>query len=138
VKFQTALSHGEFHSWRVAARNLIDHRRRESRWWNGVQMRVWLGADGQLRGVVSLDAVAPKEFEDAFARREPSLRRIGPEEVADVVLEAVRPDVIAQVDGGGHQSVRFTLRPKTVRHVARPRARGLGDVAIVDPMPLIL
>ena len=71
-------------------------------------MQVWLGADGQLRGVVSLDAVTPDEFEEAFGRWEPSLRRIGPEEVADVVLKAVRPQVIAQVDGGGYQSVRFT------------------------------
>lgn len=93
------------------------------------------GADGRIRGVVALDAIPPEEFGAAFRRWQPTMRRIGPEEVADVVLEAVRPDVIAC---GGYQSVRFTLRPKTVRHVARPRARGLGDVAIVDPMPLIL
>ena len=100
-------------------------------------MQVWLGADGQIRGVVALDAITETEFTEAFAGWKPTLRRIEPEEVADVVLEAVRPAVIAQVDGGGHQGVRFTLRPKTVRRVARP-LRGLGDVAIVDPMPLIL
>jgi hypothetical protein len=137
VNFPTTVTPGEFHSWRVAARNLIDHRRRESRWWSCVQMQVWLGADGQLRGVVSLDAVTPDEFEEAFGRWEPSLRRIGPEEVADVVLEAARPDVIAHVDGGGYKRVRFTVKPKVrtsqARRVIRREYR-----AEIEPMPVIV
>ena len=98
---------------------------------------MWLGADGQVRGIVSLDAVAPKEFEHAFRRWEPTLRRIGPEEVADAVYEAVRPGVVAEVDGRGYQSGRFTVKPKTVRCVVRPPLR-LGEVAVVEPMPLLL
>jgi hypothetical protein len=35
VNFRTTLSPGEFHSWRVSVRNLIDHQRRESPWWSG-------------------------------------------------------------------------------------------------------
>jgi hypothetical protein len=38
----------------------------------------------------TLDAITPEEFGAAFRRWQPTMRRIGPEEVADVVLEAVR------------------------------------------------
>jgi hypothetical protein len=31
-------------------------------------MQVWLGTDGRLRGVVSLDAITPEEFAEAFRR----------------------------------------------------------------------
>jgi hypothetical protein len=44
--------------------------------------------------------------------------------------------VIAQVEGGGYQRVRFTVRPKTVRCVVQPLL-GLQEVAI-EPMPLFL
>jgi hypothetical protein len=137
VNFRTTLSPGEFRSWRIAARNLIDHQRRESRWWSGVQMWAWLGQDGHVRGVVALDAVAPKEFEPAFRRWESTMRRIGPEQVADVVLEAVRPHVIAHVDGGGYRRVRFTVKPKArtsqARRVVRRECR-----AEMEPMPVIV
>jgi hypothetical protein len=137
VNFLTRLAPLEFRSWRIAARNLIDHQRRSSNWWRGVSMQVWLGADGRVRGIVSLDGVAPKEFEHAFGRWERTMRRIGPEELAEVIYGAVRPGVIAEVDGGGYQSIRLTVRPKTVRRVARPPL-GLGEVAIIEPMPLLL
>src|SRR5215212_6242814 len=68
VKFSTHLSPKEFHSWRIAARNLIDHQRRGSRWWRSVSIHDWLGADGQVRGIVSLDAVTLEEFAEAFSR----------------------------------------------------------------------
>src|SRR5215203_2740175 len=68
VTFDTTLSGNQFRSWRTAVRNLVDHQRRECRWWRQVAMQVWLGADGRLRGVVSLDAVTTDEFRDAFRR----------------------------------------------------------------------
>jgi hypothetical protein len=68
VTFNTNLSHEQFRSWRTAARNLVDYQRRESRWWRGVSMQVWLGTDGRLRGVVSLDAITPEEFAEALRR----------------------------------------------------------------------
>ena len=137
VKFSTHLSPTEFHSWRIAARNIIDHQRRQCRWWRGVQMQVWLGADGRVRGIVALGSITSGEFTEAFGRWEPSLRRIGPEEVAGVVFEAVRPGVVAAVDRGGYQTVRFTVRPKTVRCVVRPPL-GLQPVVAIEPMPLLL
>src|SRR4051794_28773103 len=78
VNFRATLSPQEFRSWRGATRNLIDHQRRSSRWWRGVSLHVWLGADGQVRGIVSLDAVTREEFVEAFRRWTATLRRIGP------------------------------------------------------------
>ena len=123
VKFSTHLSPTEFRSWRIAARNLIDHQRRGSRWWRSVSIQGWLGADACVRGIVSLDAVTREEFVEAFSRWQPTLRRTGPEEVACVVFEAVRPGVVAAVDRVGYQTIRFTVRPKTVRRVFRPPVR---------------
>jgi hypothetical protein len=99
-------------------------------------MQVWLGDDGQVRGVGALGSITPKEFASEFSRWHPILRRIGPEEVAGVVFEAVRPGVVAEVGAGGYQAVRFTVRPKTVRCVVRPPL-GLQEVAI-QPMPLLV
>jgi hypothetical protein len=100
-------------------------------------MRVWLGADGQIRGVVALDAITKTEFNEAFGRSGPTLRRIGPEEIADEIYAAVRPGVVAEVDGGGYQSVRFTVKPKVrtsqARRVIRREYR-----AEIEPMPVIV
>jgi hypothetical protein len=137
VKFSTHLTPKEFHSWRIAARNIIDHRRRQCRWWHGVQMQVWLGADGQVRGVGALGSITPEEFIEAFSRWQPTLRRIAPEEVTDEVYAAMRPGVIAKVDGGEYLRARFTVRPKIVRCVVRPPL-GLWEVAAVEPMPLLV
>ena len=50
-----------------------------------------------MRGIVALGSITSEEFAEAFSRWQPTLRRIGPEEVAGVVFEAVRPGV----DRGG-------------------------------------
>jgi len=90
-----------------------------------------------VRGILDLGSITPEEFEEAFRRWQPTLRRLGPEEVAGAVLQAVRPGVIAEVNGDGYQSVRFTVRPKTVRRVVR-QALGPRQVAIVEAMPILL
>jgi hypothetical protein len=100
-------------------------------------MQVWLGADGQIRGVVALDAITPEEFEEAFGRWEPSLRRIEPGGLADDVYAAVRPGVIAQVDGAGYQTVRFTVRPRAVRPVSKTPVRRAAHHSI-EPMPVLM
>ena len=97
-------------------------------------MQVWLGQDGRGRGIVALDAITPEEFSEAFRRWEPTLKRIGPEEVADVVFEAMRPDVIAKVDGAGYQSVRFTVTAKRRRR----GGSGVAQVALIKPMPVFM
>jgi hypothetical protein len=87
-----------------------------------------------VRGIVALGSITPEEFEEAFGRWEPSLRRIAPEEVGGVVFEAVRPGVVAAVDRCGYQTIRFTVRPKTVRRVIRPPS----PVALIEGMPILL
>jgi hypothetical protein len=100
-------------------------------------MQVWLGQDGRVRGIVALGSITPEEFTQVFSRWQPTLRRIGREEVAEVVLAAVRPDVIAEVDLGGYQTIRFTVSPKTVRRVFRPPIRS-EPVALIEAMPVLL
>src|SRR4051812_43456248 len=56
----------DFWSWRIEARNLIDYRRRSSRWWQRSGLHVWLGNDGGLRGIAALGELMPEEFMDAF------------------------------------------------------------------------
>ncbi|MDF2970552.1 MAG: hypothetical protein K0R61_1002 [Microvirga sp.] len=137
VNFRTALYPGEFRCWRVSVRNLIDHQRRSSNWWRGVSMHVWLGQDGRVRGVVALDAIMAEEFEEAFRRWPPTMRRIAPEELADEVYAAVRPGVIAEANGGGYQKVRFTVRPRAVQPaVKRPVHR--AALTPVEPMPVLM
>jgi hypothetical protein len=138
VKFSTRLSPTEFRSWRIAARNIIDHRRRQCRWCHGMQMQVWLGADGGVRGIVALGSITPEEFIEAFRWSGPSLRRIGPEEVAGVVFEAVRPGVVAEVEGrGGYQTVRFTVRPSRATPTTRARPAS-APRKVIEPMPILI
>jgi len=100
-------------------------------------MQVWLGDDGQVRGVGALGSITPEEFASEFSRWHPILRRIGPEEVAGVVFEAVRPGVVAAADTGGYQTIRFTVGPKTVRRVFRPPVHS-EPVALIEAMPVLL
>src|SRR4051794_11326596 len=91
IQFDTNVSLGEFDRWRRAVRNLVDHQRRESRWWHEVSIRVWLGADGRLRGVASLDAITAEEFEEAFARWPVSLRSMQPNDLGSAIYAAIEP-----------------------------------------------
>jgi hypothetical protein len=90
-----------------------------------------------VRGVVALGSITLEEFSDAFGRWEPSLRRVGPEEVAGVVLEAIRPGVIAKVDGGGYLRARFTVRPNRATTTTRARPASARR-KVIEPMPILL
>jgi hypothetical protein len=74
VEFTTALSPAEFRSWRIWARNTIDYQRRASRWWHDVSLCVWLGQDGRVRGIASLNSITEAEFSDAFSHWPVTLR----------------------------------------------------------------
>ena len=89
-----------------------------------------------MRGIVVLDSITSEEFEEAFQRWTPTLRRIGPEEVAGVVFEAVRPGVIAEVDWGGYQTIRLTILA-TVR-ARRPASPRMSTAPVIMPMPVLL
>src|SRR5947209_6640982 len=77
----------DFRLWRVQARNVMDHNRRECRWWNDLSFCVWLSNDGQLRGIASIGAVTPDEFQAALGRRWPAtLRTIDQATVREEVI----------------------------------------------------
>jgi hypothetical protein len=141
ITFDTALSREDYRSWRTAARNLVDHKRRECRWWREVSMQIWLGADGRLRGVASLDAVTTDEFRDAFRRWPLTLTSVKAGDLDDAVYAAVEPGVVACADGqGGYQAVRVTLKPQTT--TARPKPEEptapsrVSTSLLIEPMPI--
>jgi len=100
-------------------------------------MQVWLGQDGRVRGIVALGSITPEEFSEAFARWEPRLRRIGPEELTDEVYAAMRPGVIAEAACGGYRSVRFRVKQKARTSRALPVIQR-ENVPEFAPMPVIL
>src|SRR5829696_10042013 len=143
ITFDTALSREQFQSWRTAARNLVDHKRRECRWWRAVSVQVWLGADGRLRGVVSLDAITEEEFEEAFRQWPVRLSEIEAADLDHAVYAAIAPGVVASADGqGGYQAVRFTLKPQTT--TARPKPEEptapsrVSTSLLIEPMPILI
>jgi|tagenome__1003787_1003787.scaffolds.fasta_scaffold19546896_1 hypothetical protein len=77
---------------RIATRNLINHQRRQCRWWRGISLYCWLGQDGRVRGIVALGSITSEEFEEAFRRWEPDLKRIAEEELANEVYAAMGPE----------------------------------------------
>jgi hypothetical protein len=107
---------GEFRSWRVAARNLIDYCRRECRWWRDLSLWGWLSADSCVRGIVSLGSVTEGEFCGVFGRRWPiSGRPISPTDLRRVIYwEALRPSVIVEAgpQQGRYQHIKITIEPQ--------------------------
>jgi hypothetical protein len=141
VTFDTTLSGNQFRSWRTAVRNLVDHQRRECRWWRQVAMQVWLGADGRLRGVVSLDAVTTDEFRDAFRRWSVSITSVKAGDLADAVYAAVEPGVVAHSGGQTGQAVRFTLKPQKVTSPLKRAGYCASQAShpehAIEPMPCL-
>jgi hypothetical protein len=104
---------------------------------------VFLGADGRVRGVVSLDAVTTDEFRDAFRRWPVTLTSVKAGDLDHAIYAAVEPGVVASADGqGGYQAVRFTLRPQTT--TARPEPKEptapsrVSTSLLIEPMPILL
>ncbi len=107
-----------FRSWRVRLRNVVDHRRRACRWWREVGLWLWLGADGRVRGIVSLGAVTEEEFIEVIERRWPTtLRPIDVEELRSEVYFAVRPGIIFDTGPhqGRYQAIRLAVEPQMTR-----------------------
>jgi hypothetical protein len=103
-----------FRSWRIQVRNLVDHRRHDSKWWRDLGIWGWLGSDGLARGIVSLGSVLEDEFLRAFERRWPTtLRKIKVQDVRSEIYFAMRPGTI--FESGPHHSryqrVRMCIEP---------------------------
>jgi hypothetical protein len=140
VEFATVLSPVEFRSWRTSARNIIDYQRRVSHWWGDVSLCAWLGQDGRIRGIASLNSITETEFADAFARWPVTLRRIEPDDLRAEVLAVIRPGMIASLDGPGrYQPIKFTLWPKRcARRSPRQSQPSFSLHREIAPMPMLL
>ncbi|HEV2603345.1 MAG TPA: hypothetical protein VGU24_06765 [Microvirga sp.] len=134
----------DFRSWRIQVRNLLDYRRRACRWWREVGLWLWLSADGQVLGIVSLGAVTEEEFIEAVGRRWPvKLTHISIEDLrSEAYLHVLRPGVILDTgpQGGRYQGIRVAVEPHRMRSQAvtarGPRAVRLSDA--VEAMPIAL
>ncbi|GGK28417.1 hypothetical protein [Salinarimonas ramus] len=116
VEFDVNLSVAAFHGWRIACRNVLDHRRRESRWWRSFGLWIWLSADGRLRGFVACPEITEAEFLDGLARRWPvSLQLVPPGGLRDHVTAVVSPGRIAPVESSRYQHVRLAVWPRRAR-----------------------
>ena len=90
-------------------------------------MQVWLGADGRLRGIASLDSITPDEFSGAFARWPVSVTGIEPADVESAICAAIRPEIVACSSKGGYQPIKFSLKRQSVSSIhsgsREPRGR---------------
>jgi hypothetical protein len=128
-----------FRQWRVEARNIVDHRRRVSRWWLDAGLWVWRCQDGQVRGIASLGSVLSDEFTTAFDRRWPTVvQPIDPAALRDEVISVIGPGMIyTGPSNSRYQGLKFFGWPR-----GRVRKRPLVTPAQVEhwlePMPVLL
>lgn len=129
----------DFRQWRIEARNLLDYRRRQNRWFRELGLWVWRCQDGQIRGVISLAAVTTDEFKAAFDRRWPTtLRPIDPAALRDDVISVLQPDMISAGESNGrYQSLKLWIWP---RNPMRKKSALVAPIhgAWIEPMPVLL
>ncbi|MPR12027.1 hypothetical protein [Microvirga tunisiensis] len=130
----------DFWSWRIEARNVIDYRRRTSRWWRHCGLIVWLGADQKLRGVVFLGAVAPVDFLAAFSRWPMTLRPISPAVLREAIHGFVKPGMIAAMptSKARYQSLKLAIWPR--RNAIKTRSPVPVQIpqVYIEPMPVLI
>jgi hypothetical protein len=138
----SACSPLDFRTWRVAARNILDHLRRSNwnSWWRDCGLHVWLGADGKLRGVAFLGAVTPHEFNSAFGSRWPTaLRPISSDNLRNEIFGAVRPGVIVPAESSSrYQALKLAIWP---RRRSPPKKSSISAVISdhhIEPMPILI
>ena len=131
----------EFAKWRIKQWNIIDYRRRVSRWWSDLSFRVWLCGDGSVRGVVALGSITEDELAAALGTRWLlTLRQIDQGNVFDELYSVVQPrSIIAdEPDHGRYQRRQLSVRPRRARtHQTRPVAISDPD-PFDEPMPLLI
>ena len=138
----TLAAQTNFQSWRIQVRNLVDHRRQDSKWWRDLGVRGWLGSDGLVRGIVSLGSVLADEFLRAFERRWPTtLKPIEVGTVRNEIYFAMRPGII--FDTGPHHSryqrVRMCMEPAGKLRLTRAATEEpCGPVPEDGPMTVLL
>jgi hypothetical protein len=100
---------------------------------------VWLGGDGQARGMVSLGALNEFEFMARFGDRWPTrLFEIPSQRARLEIWDAKRPGVVAdlQPSVARYQHVRWVIWPSKSRQ--HPGQTQIGNPALMAPMPILL
>jgi hypothetical protein len=141
IEIDAAISStADFRQWRVEARNIVDYRRRESRWWRDAGLWVWRCQDETVRGVATLGSVTSDEFIAAFDQRWPiTLRPIEPAALMDEVISVTGPgSIFSGASLWRYQTTKFAVWPQ--RH-KRPCAHSLLAIPVpprIEPMPVML
>jgi hypothetical protein len=130
----------DFWSWRIEARNVIDYRRRTSRWWRRCGLIVWLGADQRLRGIVFLGAVAPVDFLAAFSRWPTILRPIDPATLRETICVIVQPGMIGAMPSlkARYQQRKLAIWPHREAKQTRSPTSTRVPQAYIEPMPVLI
>lgn len=131
----------DFWSWRIEARNVLDYRRRTSRWWRECCLHVWLANDGILHGIVALGGLTLEEFIDTFGSRWPTtLRSIGQENLQNEVYAATRPGQIATSPwiGGRYQGLKLAIWPRRSRTSATQSIPTITPDTWIELMPVLI
>lgn len=130
----------DFWSWRIEARNLIDYRRRDCRWWRELLLSVWLCRDGRLRGVVGIASLTPAEVLEVLNRRWPTtLRPVESNDLRQEIATIVHPRVITTIQvRARYQSLKFSIWPKGTRTKIQSAPVSLPTRRVVEPMPVLV
>lgn len=119
-----------FRPWASRARNVIQYRRSDSRYWNQVSLTVWHCRDQRAWGIVAVGPILEAELVEAFARWPTTLRPIVPEDVRTTIYHALRPDLLLAVPHGRrYQSISFSTRSRTPKHKVPQLCEQAGEIA---------
>jgi hypothetical protein len=135
-----AFTPADFWKWSIEARNFIDYRRRENRWWRDFCFAVWWSVDGHARGIVGLGSLAPAEIASTLEPRwATTLRPICPADLQSEILKATDPAVIAAPHGScRYQHLRFSIWPQRHRAKSLPLAASRPPALWAEPMPVLI
>jgi hypothetical protein len=127
----------DFWSFRVGARNFIDHRRRLDQWWREFMLQVWLCQDGRVRGVGSLGSLTETEVLEAFQSRWPtSIRHLDSGNLGSEIVQTVRADLLPSADmSARYQSIKLAIWPRREKRKATPRLE--QPRYDLEPMPIV-
>jgi hypothetical protein len=127
----------DFWSFRVGARNFIDHRRRADQWWRDFMLQVWLCQDGRVRGVGRLVSLTDTEVLEAFQSRWPTtIRPLSSENLRSEIVQIVHPGSLSSAElSARYQSMKLAIWPR--REKRKATARLEQSRYELEPMPIV-
>jgi hypothetical protein len=128
----------DFWSFRVEARNFIDHRRRPCPWWRALLLHLWLSQSGRVRGIGSLGSLTSSEVLEAFQSRWPtSIRPLGSENLRSEIVQIVRSGSLLSTEmSARYQSMKLAIWPRREKRL--PTLRFQQPRYDLEPMPIVL